>query len=108
MSDMQISRTILEQLGGRRFVVMTGAHNLIGSDAGLSFRLPSRFATDGSNAVRVTLTGMDDYIVETLNIRGTTVKPCSYREGVYAENLQQTFTALTGLDTTIGSIRRAS
>lgn len=46
---MNISNTILEQLGGGRFVLMTGAKHLVSHSDALSFRLPSRFAKDGIN-----------------------------------------------------------
>lgn len=92
---MTIARNILSQLGGNRFLAMTGASNLTSRPDGLSFKI-------GQNAskithVRVTLTAMDDYIVEFLKIRGTKVEPVAYAEGVYADTLAQVFTAKTGL-----------
>ena len=66
MSDnMVVANTILEQLGGRRFVAMTGARNFTAIDdqrGALSFKVPR--AKDGINAIKVTLTAMDDYTVE--------------------------------------------
>lgn len=98
-----IAHTILEQLGGGRFVVMTGARNFLAHESALSFRLP-RGTADGSNYVKVTLTAMDDYTVETLSVRGIKATPKSFRQGVYADSLRDVFTALTGLYTSLGSM----
>lgn len=96
---MQIAHEILKQLGGNRFIAMTGASNLTGRPDGLSFKI-------GKNAkkvthVRVTLTAMDDYDVEFLSVRGTTIKPVASVSGVYADNLRQSFESNTGLYTTL-------
>ncbi len=97
---MQVAQTILNQLGGNRFVAMTGAKNLLGRTDGLSFKI-------GQNAkrvthVRVTLTPADDYTVEFISVRGTNVRPLATREGVYAEDLRGVFTSETGLYTSLG------
>ena len=39
MSDMRVANTILEQLGGRRFIAMTGSSNFGGFENSLSMRL---------------------------------------------------------------------
>jgi hypothetical protein len=52
-----MSTTILEQLGGNRFVAMTGANTFVGDEQArsLRFKISSRLATNGANLVRVTL-----------------------------------------------------
>ena len=97
----QIAATILAQLGGRRFIVMTGAKNLMSTEYGLSFRLPSRFARDGINYVRIQLTAMDDYAVEFGKVWGTSYKVIHTIAGVYCDNLRDVFTNATGLDCTL-------
>ncbi len=92
-----VATTILSQLGGNRFIAMTGACKLIGSPNALTFKI-------GRNArnithVTVTLTAMDDYQVEFLNVRAGKISPVAYAEGVYADNLAEVFTDKTGLDT---------
>jgi hypothetical protein len=62
--EMNIARTIMEQLGGRRFITMTGARDFMDFGNTLQFRLPSRFAKDGINQVRITLTPADLYDME--------------------------------------------
>lgn len=96
---MEIATTIIEQLGGRRFTVMTGAKQFVAIDSGVLFSLPSNFAKNGINKVRITLTSDDLYNVEYLRTRGTSIKEIAKSEGLYSDMLQRDFTAETGLDT---------
>lgn len=96
---MEVANTILQQLGGRQFLVMTGATNLVGGADSLSFSLPTAIAKDRINKVRVTLTPADDYTVEFFYIRGTKVATVKSLDGVYSDQLQDIFTDTTGLDT---------
>lgn len=99
-----IANAILEQLGGGRFVVMTGARHLVSHADALSFKLPARFAKDGINYVKVTLTAADDYRVEFFKLRGIKFSPVSKVEGVYADMLRGVFEQATGLYTSLGSM----
>jgi hypothetical protein len=101
MSNLQVAKTILEQLGGNKFIVMTGARNCYGDGNTLSIKLPStpHYVKDGINYVRITLTPMDDYTVEFMKVRGMKVKEISKHEGIYSDMLQELFTAQTGLAT---------
>lgn len=98
---MQIAKTILGQLGGRQFMVMTGARNCFATQDGLQFSLPSNGRHPESNKtinrVRVDLTEMDDYTVSVHYVRRLSVTDIDQREGVYCDNLQEVFTDLTGL-----------
>lgn len=98
--------TILEQLGGRRFVFMTGAKMLVARPDGLTLRLPGAggFCKDGINAVDVRLTGRDDYDLTFSRVRGTKITTVSKHEGIYAENLRDVFTRATGLVTSLGTM----
>jgi len=86
MSDT--AKTILAQLGGNRFLVMTGAKHIFSDNGGkaLVFQLP-RGARDGINAVRIELDASDTYTA-------TKVREVSF---VYADQLQTLFTSTTGL-----------
>jgi hypothetical protein len=95
-TNMAVAETILEQLGGGRFIAMTGARNFVGTDNALHFALP-RKARDGSNKVRITLMPSDTYLIETFAVRGSTVKACSERDLIYADMLREAFTSITGL-----------
>ncbi len=96
----QIANTILAQLGGRRFVAMTGASKLTVADSGLNFVLPSGFATDGINVVRITLTPADDYTIEFIRIgRAPHYKTQIIKtlDMVYCDQLTDVFERTTGL-----------
>ena len=103
MSDKtQVAKTILEQLGGKRFVVMTGAKTLTSHPEGaLSFRLPGGggFTKGGINYVKVQLNALDTYDVSFLKLRGANVKHIAEEKDVYADKLQEVFRLHTGLET---------
>lgn len=92
---MQIAHTILDQLGGNKFLAMTGASNLLGRPDGLSFKVGRNDAK--VTHVRVTLTPADEYRIEFINVRGRNVNPLATVEGVHADSLAQVFTRKTGL-----------
>jgi hypothetical protein len=101
MSEPTVAEIILQQLGGRRFITMTGARDFMGGPDFLSFRLPGPlgFCKQGINHVKITLTPMDVYTVQFNRIRGTIMVPISTRQDVYAEDLEEVFTTETGLRT---------
>lgn len=98
--NRQIASTILEQMGGNRLRVMTGAKNFLALDRGLSFRIPGKgFAKQNINHIRIMLNGNDLYDVTFQVIRGTTVKTVAEVSDVFCEDLQRIFRHHTGLDT---------
>jgi hypothetical protein len=105
------AETILEQLGGHRFVVMTGARHLIADGPSLVFQIPRRMAKDGINVVKITLDGTDTYTMvfsKQADSRGgykmTTVHEVS---GVYDAQLREIFERTTGLATSLGTMGRS-
>lgn len=103
-SDSQaVAQTILAQLGGNRFVAMTGAKNLVALESGFQFDLP-RAALAGINRVQVEYeTATDTYTVIAwkINSRAFTFDEKGRVSAVYSEDLQRIFTLLTGLATCI-------
>jgi hypothetical protein len=97
-TDQSIARTILQQLGGNKFLAMTGARALADLGNGLSFKLPSR-PGNPVNYVKITLTSMDLYDLEFGRIRGNIYKVAKTFNGVYFDQLQKIFTEVTGLYT---------
>lgn len=99
----QVAQIILEQLGGKRFIAMSGASNLAYFDdegeSGLCFRLPSHFAINNINIVRIKLTFADDYTVTFYSKQGSRIAQISEHEGIYCDQLQWLFTRETGLYT---------
>ena len=93
-----VAHTILQQLGGRRFRMMTGARNFVGAQHAdglgfLRFRLPNPRCF-----IQVTLAANDTYTVIRLKMNGQVKSEC---ETVYAENLRAVFTGMTGLQTSL-------
>jgi hypothetical protein len=104
-SDVTIANTILSQLGGERLLAMTGAKFLLAHESALSFHLPSNFATNGINRVRIDLTAMDLYDMTFMRARGLKVFYQSKAEGLDCEQLRAAFTEATGLEVSLGSMR---
>ncbi len=109
---MAIADTILEQLGGRRFIVMTGAKNIMSDGPALVFQLPRRTAKDGINVVKIAHDPSDTYTMtfsKQSDARGgyrmTTVREMG---GVYAGQLREIFESTTGLATSLGTMGRRS
>jgi hypothetical protein len=94
-TDMTVANTIVEQLGGRHFIVMCGVKRggLVGYNDALVVSLPRGLK------VKITLTPMDDYTVETFRVRNNEKKTIATTEGVYCDLLQDVFTSMTGLFT---------
>jgi hypothetical protein len=103
MSDnLIVANTILQQLGGNKFIAMTGAKNLGADGNTLSFRFPSR---SGANHCRITLNSLDLYDMQFIRIRKVKGIPQSNvtaeHNGIYADQLQTIFTKETGLYTSL-------
>ena len=95
---MAIVEKIVKQLGGRRFIIMTGAYDFLTLDSGVRFRLPSKdeFTKQGIDQGTVILTIDDTYTVRFERAEGTLV---SEHEGIFNDQLQELFTSETGLNT---------
>jgi hypothetical protein len=99
MTDLTVARSILDQLGGARFVAMT-ARELVGSADSLTFKIgvnPKRVSQ-----VRVTLTSADLYSVTFFRIG----KAPQIESDVYSNMLEAVFSERTGLYTQL--LRAAS
>jgi hypothetical protein len=93
MTDLAMAKTILAQLGGERFVMMTGATSFIGSADSLTFKLSSN--PKRVTHVRVTLTSDGLYDMTFFRIG----KGPQSHDGVHREMLREVFGANTGLYT---------
>lgn len=101
-----VADEILRQLGGQKFIAMTGASSFAGSKNSLSFKLPGKagFVRNGIRGVLITLDASDTYTVEFGKV---TKRPrmeyvvIAKHTGVYCDNLREVFTAETGLDTSL-------
>jgi hypothetical protein len=97
----EVAKTILSQLGGNRFVTMTGAKNFAshGDECALSFRIASTMTENKCNHVKITLNSSDLYDVTFSKIFKLTVKEISKHNDLYAEDLVNLFESETGLYT---------
>lgn len=96
------SEIILQQLGGNRFVVMTGAKNFVGGSnpVTLSFQI-GRGAKDSINAVYIRLDPSDTYTVEFLRLRAGKRVVVSSHSDIYCDALRDLFTRQTGFYTSL-------
>lgn len=101
---MDIATTILQQLGGNKFIVMTNAKNFVSVKDGIRFSI----GRNGSkaNMVLITLKWDDTYTMQFWR-KGSEVNPYKNAEpkmlkeydGIYCNQLQELFTEYTGLYT---------
>lgn len=110
MDSKTIASTILEQLGGNKFIAMTGARNFLALPDGLSFQLPGGGGRikKGINNVQIILNASDTYKMYFSRRRGLTFANVATVEDVYCDQLQTEFTINTGLHTTLGTMGRKS
>ena len=97
---MSVARTILSQLGGNKFAVMTGAKNFIDTGDGLSMKI-GRNKTS-SNYLKITLNMLDLY-----DARFSRVSPMGGERSVteynnvYNDSLVDVFEKHTGMYTSL-------
>ena len=106
---MRIAETILEQLGGNKFVVMTGAKNFISDGNTLRMTLPKNMSK--ANRLYITLDADDTYTMrffkftagrlnkKTFEFTEDKVKEIRTVNGVYCDMLQDICTETTGMYT---------
>lgn len=94
-TETTIAGTILNQLGGRRFVAMTGAHSILNLGNGLQVKFKG---SKRANTVRIELDANDLYTVRFYKIKGLDCVEIDSVELVHAFDLQRLFTRVTGLD----------
>lgn len=99
-----VAQTIIQQLGGRRFSVLTGAKQFVSlreQCGGLQFKLPADpgYVRDGINIVRIILTAADLYDVQYGKASGLSISVLKESKDLYWDQLQSDFTEATGLYT---------
>lgn len=93
---MNVANTILNQLGGNKFIAMTGAKNFIGTDIGLHFTLP-KSAGNKITKVVINLDPTDTYTVKFGNIQKSFFKIVSSFNDVYCDDLVSLIESQTNL-----------
>ena len=94
---MEIAKTILSQLGGNKFIAMTGAKNfgILSGKNGIGFSIPRH---NKVKYLRIKLNAMDTYDMEFLNTKVEVIKTYN---GIYNDQLQELFSRETGLYTSL-------
>ena len=106
-STIQIANEILRQLGGNKFIVMTGSSHFVGCDEKRQLTMKLKRNQGKATNLRITLAADDTYTMEWLKIVNATksnnwiprLDTLETVEGVYNDQLQKQFTAFTGMDT---------
>jgi hypothetical protein len=108
-NNQLIANEILNQLGGRKFLVMTGSKNLFfdNNENGVSLRMDLTRNNANVNRLKITLNANDTYTMEfykmVINRKNFEIKISNEEriENVYNEMLQSVFTDKTGLLTKV-------
>lgn len=93
---------ILSQLGGNKFLAMTGSKNLgYGWDKSGNPYLSMSLARNRSKAqyLRITLNGSDLYDLVFMRFTGERLVTVAEKTDIYCDMLQMVFKGVTGLDT---------
>lgn len=96
------AKTILSQLGGGKFIAMTGAKMFVQStkDRYLQFKIGSG-AKKSINKVIVRLNELDLYDISFCRVTNTNYKTIAEVFNVYGDQLQSIFTDETGFQTSL-------
>ena len=96
--DKRQAGEMLKQLGGNKFIAMTGAKNFAVGPKGASFKIGRN--SKNVNYVRIDLKN-DLYDMEFIQMRAGKMKVKSKVKQIYADQLQQMFTKHTGMYTSL-------
>lgn len=97
---MKVANEILRQLGGGRFLAMTGVKNPAGGENFIQFKLP-KAVRNKINFVKITLNNKDLYDIEFFYYRAMQLKPVDTVEDVYFDQLRGIFEEYTGYATSL-------
>jgi len=104
-----ITKTILEQLGGSKFVAMTGSKNFVSDGNTLRMKLAKNKSK--ANTLWITLNASDTYKMEFMKVTAGRLNKKTFDwieekvvvisavDNAYDDMIQSIFTDVTGLDT---------
>lgn len=111
MANMEMANTIINQLGGNKFIAMTGAKQFLAIENGVRMTIGKN--TSQANRLEIILNGDDTYSMRfykytapkinsrTLSFTDEKVKEIENINGVYCDMLQEAFTRVTGMYTSL-------
>ena len=85
MTNMEIAKTIMAQLGGNKIVAMCGVTNITAIENGVTFKIMKNNMK--CNYIKIVLNSNDLYDIEYITIRGTIIKIKGSLSDVYAEDM---------------------
>ena len=92
---MNIAGTIIDQLGGSKFMIMTGSKNFLSTATGILFHI---VGCKKYNRCQIKLTNRDDYDVMFFRLTSRLdIVSKKVLNGVFCDGLQDIFTSETGL-----------
>jgi hypothetical protein len=94
-----VARTILQQLGGSKFIAMTGAKGFVAETKYLKFSIGRN--KSGANTVIIRLNSKDLYDIELYKYRKLELKLSAKKTDVSVENLRNVFESMTELRTSL-------
>ena len=100
----QTAAIIMQQLGGNRFIAMTGSKNFVyGTKYNNNDYLQIELTRNKIQAkfLRIELNANDTYTMEFIKLRKFEVSTVAKHEDVYCDMLQDIFTSETGLYTSL-------
>jgi len=98
MSNLGIANAILQQLGGHKFITMTGANGFLGGNDYLLFMLP-KGCKNGVNKVKIRQDHPDTYSIDFMLVTTKQNRTVSSHANVCNSKLQELFTQETGMYT---------
>jgi hypothetical protein len=94
---MTIATKILNQLGGNKFIAMTGANCYSDGNTLVTKFKGSRIA----NIMYITLNEKDLYTIKICKFKGMEIKTIKEVNNAYADMLKSTFELVTGIRTSL-------
>ena len=94
-TNKAVAIEILRQLGGNKFIAMTGAKNFTCTDNTFTCQIPMK--KDRISHIKITLNTLDTYDIEFISIWGSKYTLISSFEGAYNDMLQDIVSDRTGL-----------
>ena len=98
---MNAAQIILQQLGGNKFIAMTGCKNFLHSNQGQTLTMDLPINASQARRLQITLNGLDLYDMMFFHYKPKTldIVIIAVYNNIYDDQLQPIFTALTGLQT---------
>ncbi len=98
MTDLTTAKTILQQLGGNKFIACTGCKNFVADNYKLNMRLTRNKVNAQYLTIYLNVMDLYDLVFTSVN-KDLDIIVKAERKNVYFDDLQNVFTEVTGLIT---------